>query len=248
MQQKKLYLIGIIAYISFTIVSITFAIKTNEILTQPYRISTSNRAIGSKTPVGLLFRSNLTPTSKGITYVKHTNTGSTPGSIPKVKPRITPTATPVQQQPNYTMPNCYWHPGWFYNPPVEYGTDFDCGFHTQAIALWSGTVVVAERTCWDNSCTSTSGGLVIVVALVPDYGYQDTYYLHLDVVFVHPGEKILKGQSLGLTGGQVGYGNWPTSPWFTSGPHIEIGWDWYYAPIHLHCCNNNPLPAIEQAR
>jgi Peptidase family M23 len=245
MRQKKLYIVGVIAYILFSSTAIVLAVKTNQVLTQPYRLSNSHKFTGSRTPIALLFRSNVTPT-KGITYVKHT----TPGNVPKpnIIPKITPTPTPVQQQPHYTMPDCYWHPGWFYNPPVEYGTDFDCGYHTQAIALWSGKVVLAQRTCWDNSCTSTSGGLVIVVAMVPHYGYQDTYYLHLDVVFVHNGQWVSKGQSLGLTGGQIGYGNWPTSPQFTSGPHIEIGWDWKYAPIHLNCCNSNPLPAIERAR
>lgn len=171
----------------------------------------------------------------------------TPTPVPTfqpVQPRVTP--TPISSFSQF--PSCFWKVGWYYGwhpAAFEYGTDFDCGYRTPVPALWGGTVIGAYRTCWDASCYSTSGGVVIVRAYVPGYSTHATYYLHLDAVNVYAGEQVHKGQILGWTGGCIGYGNWITSPWYTAGCHIEIGMD---APfLHPISYNTNPLPAINQA-
>ena len=177
--------------------------------------------------------------------------GITPTPQHKNVVKIVPTQTvaPAPFKPNIGYPDCYRHMGWshgWHGAEFEYGADYDCGYHTPAVALWSGRVYRAYRTCWNPNCSSSSGGVVIVVAVVPGYGTQSTYYLHLDTVSVKEGEYIDKGTVVGLTGGQVGYGFWPTSPQYTSGPHIEIG----SCAIFLPCpvgYNFNPEWAIANA-
>ena len=178
----------------------------------------------------------------------------TPTVVPKKKVVIQ-TQTP---QPTKTVvtsaafPPCNSEPGWYYGwhgSTFEYGTDFDCPFRTPQPAIWGGTIMEFERTCWNSNCSSTSGGLVVILAVIPGLGTEATYYLHLDELNyrLHIGDYVAKGTLIGWTGGQVGYGNWPTSPWFTSGPHEEIGFDWPYAKIHTPGINCNPLSYIERA-
>ena len=178
--------------------------------------------------------------------------GVTPGPTikpkPKPKPRqIFPAVVQVSQPSSYLsgFPVCFREVGQYYGQNGERGTDFDCGYRTQVPALWGGTVVGAYRTCWDSACISSSGGVVIVRAVVAGIGEHDTYYLHLDAVAVSLGEVVQKGQLLGWTGGCIGYGHWITSPWFTSGCHIEIGYDAPFLPHYSF--NSNPLPWIDQA-
>lgn len=153
-------------------------------------------------------------------------------------------------KPTFIWPACLWNIGWVHgwhgSSDFEYGVDFDCSYHTRAPALWAGRVIMAQRTCWNISCTSTSGGVVVIVAWVPGMGYQSTYYLHLDSISVQVGEYVDKDSVLGLTGGQLGYGNWPTSPWYSSGPHEEIGWCAPFLPCPVGA-NSDPTQAIREA-
>ena len=170
-----------------------------------------------------------------------------PKHKPKKKPQPTPTPVPTTQVTT-TFPACYSAPGWFYGQhpaDFEYGTDFDCGQDTPAPALWPGVVIGAYKTCWNTDCSLTSGGVVIIKATVPGIGVHATYYLHLDSLTVQQGQYVNKGQVVGYTGGQLEGGNWPTSPQYSSGPHIEIGFD---APfLTVIGTNLDPLPYIQQA-
>lgn len=173
----------------------------------------------------------------------------TPAVVPKKV--VLPRQQPKLIVNTAAFPLCNSQPGWYYGwhgSTFEYGTDFDCPYHTPQPALWSGTLVEYERTCWNSDCSSTSGGLVVILATVPGLGLEATYYLHLDVLNsrLHLGDYVAKGTLIGWTGGQVGYGHWPTSPWFTSGPHEEIGFDWPYARVHTPGINCNPLAYIEE--
>lgn len=151
---------------------------------------------------------------------------------------------------SFVFPNYFHHPGQSYGQVFagakEQGQDYDAPFRSPALSLWPGKVFLAERTCWNTSCTSTSGGVVIVISIVPGYGRQSMYYLHLDSIDVFAGDVIKKGQILGLTGGQTSGGNWPTSPQFSSGPHIEIGSCASFLPCPVGY-NFDPRASIQQA-
>ncbi len=148
------------------------------------------------------------------------------------------------------FPDCLHHPGWFYGThgygSIEWGTDFDCSYHTLIPTLWNGIVRYSGLTCWDTRCHSSSGGAVVIDCYVNNLGEESSYYLHLDMSFVKVGQLVRKGDIIGLSGAQVGYGHWPTSSWYTGGPHVEIGFD---APFLFHDRghNVNPLPYIERA-
>lgn len=170
-------------------------------------------------------------------------------------PTPKPTAVPTQII-NYNFPECLHELGQSYgqswNGDVEQGDDFNCPYHTLTKALWSGIVVAAERTCWNASCSSTSGGVVVINARVKNLGMESTYYLHLDEIFpnIQVGSRVTKGQSIGLTGGQIYGGNWPVSPGFSSGPHIEIGFNAYFICDYIVSCigiHTNPYYYIESA-
>lgn len=131
---------------------------------------------------------------------------------------------------------------------VEQGTDFNCAFRTPMYALWGGIIRWQGRTCWNVSCTSTSGGAIVIDATIPGISDQSMYYLHLDEIqaSVFAGKTVSKGTLLGWSGGQTVGGHWPVSTWFSSGPHIEIG----FCASFLFCdagYNRNPLPYIESA-
>lgn len=173
--------------------------------------------------------------------------GSLPAGLTPVLPAMkNPVAKPTRPALPVLFPTYFAHPGQSYGQNGEQGQDYDAPYRSVALSLWSGTVFLAEQTCWDSACTSTSGGVVVVVASVAGYGMQSMYYLHLDSLDVIAGQRVKKGQLLGLTGGQIGYGHWPTSPAFTSGPHIEIGSCASFLPCPAGY-NFNPAAAIAAA-
>lgn len=186
-----------------------------------------------------------------------------PTAKPTVKPIPTPiptkagviTATPTKppvDNKSWYPPACYYVVTQYYGQNGEAGTDFGCGYHTRIGALWNGTVIYAGRTCWNVSCTNTSGGVVIIDAYIPHLGLESSYYLHLDELAagLHKGQSIAKGEYIGLSGGQTTGGNWPVSPEWTAGPHLEIGFDaWFLCQSMVYCKgkNVNPLPYIQEA-
>ena len=246
MPKRNLYIVGTLFYVLLLCSASVVAYKSNQILTEPMKLithKTYNQMVIHEMPdVTPVVISVSKQERKIVVTPKPTSTSSVPISTP-VRPNVS----------TASFPSCYWHPGWFYgshyNGSFEYGTDFDCTYRTPAIALWSGQVVYAQRLCWSSCYSSTVGGVVVVAAMVPGYGIEDTYYLHLDEIAkgITNGTYIHAGTLLGWTGGQTGYGYWPTSPQFTSGPHIEIGWCYPFLLCRVGR-NANPLWAIEQAR
>lgn len=207
------------------------------------------------------------PTGTVLPTILPTRTVVKPSAIPTIRPTVksVPTATATQagmsnnppaatpgNTRNWYPPACYSRVTQFYGQNSEAGTDFGCSYHTRIGALWNGKVIYAGRTCWNTSCTSTSGGVVIINAFVPTLGEESTYYLHLDTISpeVFVGRTVNKGQYIGLSGGQTSGGNWPASPWWSEGPHIEIGFDaWFLCEGMVYCSgkNVNPLPYIREA-
>lgn len=178
-------------------------------------------------------------------------------SIPTVVPTkagnisITPTQPALDNKSGYP-PSCYYDVTQYYGQNGEVGTDFGCHYHTRIEALWNGRITYEGRTCWDISCTNSSGGVIIIDSYIPHLGLESSYYLHLDAVAagLHPGQSIIKGQYIGLSGGQTIGGNWPASPQWSEGPHLEIGFDaWFLCEGMIYCrgINVNPLPYIQEA-
>lgn len=136
-----------------------------------------------------------------------------------------------------------------YGKNGEYGVDIGTPFHTPITALYAGQVRWAGRTEW--SCGS-SGGEITIVCNVPGYGVMTSYYLHVDVAYVKPGDTVTQGQVIALSGGQLSGGNWPVvncpdkGKIYSNGPHTEFGFNapWVSGPGK----NVDPTFAIKQAR
>lgn len=130
----------------------------------------------------------------------------------------------------------------------EKGVDLGTPFHTPITALYAGTVRWAGRTEWSNG--TSSGGEVTIVCNVPGYGIKTSYYLHLDVVYVKPGDTVNQGDVIGLSGGQLSGGNWPVvnkgNIILSTGAHTEFGFNapWVSGPGS----QIDPTFAILQAR
>lgn len=109
--------------------------------------------------------------------------------------------------------------GQSFNGNTEHGNDIDAAFHTPVTNVFAGTVTDASYHAW--------GGQVGVLTTVPGLGKVIEYIQHLD--FINPnitvGSTVTAGESLGLSGGQLGYGLHPNSPADSSGPHLEWGFD-----------------------
>jgi len=103
--------------------------------------------------------------------------------------------------------SCSWQCHKDRNPPSsEPGTDYGCGYGSTVTAVDAGTVTYVKR---DNS-----GAMGRVVEYLLDDG-RETRTLHMSEVWVSVGQRLTRGQSVGLSGAS-GYGS-----------------DWYYGP-HAH--------------
>lgn len=100
----------------------------------------------------------------------------------------------------------------------ETGIDIGLPYHTPVYAVTSGPVVGAGYY---------GGGGVISVDTPINYkginGPASIYYQHLSDELVKVGDMVHAGELIGYSGGQIGYGDHPSSTKFSSGPHIEIG-------------------------
>src|SRR5579859_2239277 len=68
------------------------------------------------------------------------------------------------------------------------------------------------------------GGEVDVLTFLPQYGgLVVVNLLHMDTVRAKPWDRVRAGDVLGTSGGQTSGGTWPSSPQFSSGPHMGIG-------------------------
>ncbi|MBE3567047.1 MAG: M23 family metallopeptidase [Thermogemmatispora sp.] len=133
-----------------------------------------------------------------------------------------------------------------YHPPQEYGVDLGTPLGTPITAASGGIVEWVGQTRWADG--SSSGGLIVVKMADASGQARDEYYLHLDSAAVSTGQVVEPGQLLGLSGGQTRGGNWPASPRYSSGPHIEFGYDAPFLPIQRVAPNIDPSPTIARLR
>jgi len=107
------------------------------------------------------------------------------------------------------------------------GTDFPVNEGTPVEASNSGTVVLAKELFYEGNC------------VIIDHGQKFfTIYMHLSKINVAAGDKVAKGERLGLSGatGRV------------TGPHLHMGVRWngaYLDPVQLLTLTLPPIPANE---
>jgi murein DD-endopeptidase MepM/ murein hydrolase activator NlpD len=101
----------------------------------------------------------------------------------------------------------------------HYALDFGTPRGTPFFFLESGTITQADYAVWDGA---PGGGEIF---LKPDAASTQEYAYHLDQIVpgVSPGKHVKAGQIVGYTGGQNSGGNHPTSPKWSSGPHLHFG-------------------------
>jgi murein DD-endopeptidase MepM/ murein hydrolase activator NlpD len=98
---------------------------------------------------------------------------------------------------------------------IHRGTDFHAASGTPVLAANDGEVIIAQPMFYE-------GNLVVI-----DHGLQfDTQYMHLSKIEVKVGQRVVKGQRIGLSGatGRV------------TGPHLHLGVRWqgmYVDPVLL---------------
>lgn len=116
----------------------------------------------------------------------------------------------------------------------ETGVDIGLPYNTPIYSLTSGRVVGAGYY---------GGGGVESILAAPG---ESVYYQHLSTNLLTPGQTVQAGQLIGYSGGQLGYGNHPSSPQFSSGPHIEVGLNAPYGGMWAPAgANVNPLPWLQ---
>lgn len=121
-----------------------------------------------------------------------------------------------------------------YGQNGERGVDIGTPYQTRITAPIAGVVTSAGYHAW--------GGEVDIATVLPDGRKAIEYVLHLSTIAggIAKGTVIQAGQLLGLSGGQVGWGNHPTSPRFSTGPHTEVG---FYA-LGNSAQTFNPRPIL----
>lgn len=159
--------------------------------------------------------------------------GWTQQDAAKVWPWLLPLARPHITQ--------YFKGG--FNGSGENGIDLGMPAGTPVTALYAGTVLTSGYY--------GGGGVVTTESSVPGLGVASVYYQHLDLnaPAMVPGRKVKVGDVIGWSGGQLSGGHHPSEPRFSSGPHIEIGFN---APFgknglwHPLGPNVNPLPYLQK--
>ncbi len=124
----------------------------------------------------------------------------------------------------------------------ETGVDIGLPYHTPVYAVTPGIV--------SGTTSQYGGGGVVSVDSNLHYGGingpASVYYQHLSDVVATPGQAVQVGTLLGYSGGQLGYGDNPSSPQYSTGPHIEVGINAPYgAPWNPIGPNVNPAPFIQ---
>lgn len=100
----------------------------------------------------------------------------------------------------------------------ETGVDIGLPYHTPVYALTSGPVLATGYY--------GGGGVVSIDSLLNGGGINgpaSVYYQHLSDITVSPGQYVQAGQLIGYSGGQIGYGDHPSTTQYSDGPHIEVG-------------------------
>lgn len=94
----------------------------------------------------------------------------------------------------------------------HYAVDIEASQDTPFYFLQPGKITKADYQPW--------GGEVFEQ---PDSGGQQEYVYHLDQIQTTVGAHVNAGQVVGLSGGQTSGGSHPTSPQYSTGPHIHFG-------------------------
>jgi murein DD-endopeptidase MepM/ murein hydrolase activator NlpD len=105
---------------------------------------------------------------------------------------------------------------------IHRGTDFHAPSGTPVLAANDGEVIIAQGMFYE-------GNMVVI-----DHGQQfTTLYMHLSKIEVHVGERVTRGQRLGLSGatGRV------------TGPHLHLSARWQGAWVDPVVLLRLPLPA-----
>ena len=124
----------------------------------------------------------------------------------------------------------------------ETGIDIGLPYHTPVYAVTPGTVLGVNPQYG-------GGGVASIDSVINGSGINgpaSVYYQHLSDIIVQPGQSIQAGQLIGYSGGQLGYGQNPSSSKFSSGPHIEVGLNAPYGGAwHPLGPNVNPLGFLQ---
>jgi murein DD-endopeptidase MepM/ murein hydrolase activator NlpD len=124
-----------------------------------------------------------------------------------------------------------WHQS--FHGFLEYGTDFYMPYHTPVYAVEGGPVLGAGYY---------GGGGVVSIQAAPT---TSEYYQHLSDITVSKGQLVDVGELIGYSGGQIGYGDHPSSPNYSGGPHLEWGINAPYGGMwHPLGANINPVPYL----
>ena len=124
----------------------------------------------------------------------------------------------------------------------ETGIDIGTNYHTPITSLTAGQVLGVGYY---------DGGGVVSVACDVNGQKAAIYYQHFDTIdaAIIPGAAVKAGQALGLSGGQLRGGSHPSSPRYSNGPHMEVGFNAPYGGIwnpHHYRPNFNPLQTLEK--
>lgn len=84
------------------------------------------------------------------------------------------------------------------------GTDIAAPQGTPVLAAYPGEVALADNV----------GGYGLMVAIRHEDGTQESRYAHLSQIFVHPGDRVERGDVIGLVG----------STGLSTGPHLHFEW------------------------
>jgi murein DD-endopeptidase MepM/ murein hydrolase activator NlpD len=104
-----------------------------------------------------------------------------------------------------------------WNGSSEQGIDLTQTLDTPITSLTFGQVL--------NTFYYGGGGVVVIESTIRRYGKVAVYYQHLDLIAVKTGDTIKVGQVIGYSGGQLQGGHHPATSQFSSGPHIEVGFN-----------------------
>lgn len=135
---------------------------------------------------------------------------------------------------------------WFANVTQKFGVNGETGVD---IGIPMGTPVYSLTSGRVLGTGYYGGGGVASVASTINYagmGNASIYYQHLDMVTVTPNQQVQPGDLIGYSGGQLSGGHHPSTPQFSSGPHIEVGINAPYGGMWSPLgANVNPLPWLQ---
>jgi Peptidase family M23 len=134
-----------------------------------------------------------------------------------------------------------------YNPSEadtpHWALDLAMPTDTPITAPLAGTVVKSDYATWSGQ---PGGGELFIK---PDTGGDEYYFYHLDQLQASIGQHVAAGQVVGLSGGQNSGGSHNTSPMWSSGPHLHMGYFEQYrmTPIGTVPYGPDPSPLLAAA-